>query len=190
MSRQTWLGADIGESLAAINAPAYVLDRDGVIRWMNARAIELFGDHRGSAFTAPVASEAESIARLEFTKKMLRTARTSDYETVLLLRSGERVPAEIHSVSIVDGGKVVGIFGIVEIVERGRPRQSRPSELTPRQHEVLLLLARGCSTRQIAESLGLSIATVRNHVSGLLRALSVNSRIEALIEGRRRGLID
>jgi DNA-binding NarL/FixJ family response regulator len=157
---------------------------------MNAHAIELFGDHHGSAFAALVASEAESIARLEFTKKMLRTARTSDYETVLLLRSGERVPAEIHAVSMVDGDKVVGIFGIVDIVAQDRPPRMPPSELTPRQHEVLLLLAHGCSTRQIAESLSLSIATVRNHVSGLLRALGANSRIEALIEGRRRGLID
>ena len=58
------------------------------------------------------------------------------------------------------------------------------------QHEVLLLLGRGCSTQQIAETLSLSRETVRNHIRGVLRALRVNSRLGALVEGRRRGLLD
>ena len=191
MVRPPWLGAEIGDALATINAPAYVLDRDGVIRWMNARAIELFGDHRGSRFTEPVAPEATSTARVEFTKKVLGTSRTSDYETVLVLRSGEHVPAEIHAVAIEDGGRVIGIFGIVNVDEQRRPGSAPvPPELTPRQHEILLLLARGYSTAQIASLLSLSRETVRNHVRGLLRALRVNSRIEALLEARRRRLID
>lgn len=190
-SRPSWLSGEIVDALSALNAPAYVNDRDGRIRWMNARAIELFGDRVGSPFTAPVAPEGESISRLEFAKKVIGTARTSDYETVLVLKSGEHVPAEIHAVSIVEAGRVVGIFGIVDIAEEHLSRpHAVPSELTPRQHQVLVLLARGCSTRQIAELLSLSLATVRNHISALLRALMVNSRIEALIEARRRGLID
>lgn len=191
MSQPTWLRGEIVDALAALNAPAYVNDRAGRIRWMNERAIELFGDRVGSPFTAPVAPEAESASRIEFAKKILGTSRTSDYETILVLKSGEHVQAEIHAVSIVEAGQVVGIFGIVDIDERSRPMPaSVPSSLTPRQQEVLLLLARGCSTRQIAEMLSLALATVRNHINALLRALGVSSRIEALIEARRLGLID
>ena len=189
MGQPPWFGADIGDALAHLGAPAYILDRVGVIRWMNPRAIELLGDHRGEHFTATVASEAEQISRLEFAKKMLGTARTSDYETVLVLRSGAHVPVELHAVTLADGDEVVGVFGIIDVDEHVVERKP-PAELTPRQHEVLRALARGSSTQQIAESLGISRETVRNHVRGLLGALGVNSRIEALVEARRRGLID
>jgi len=189
--RPPWLGKEIGDALANVGAPAYILDHNGVVRWMNARAIDLLGDRRGSHFTVTIAPEAQSTARVEFTKKMLGTARTSDFESVEVLRTGERVPVEIHSVAIEDGGRVVGIFGIVDINDERRVASGpASSDLTPRQYEVLRLLARGCSTGQIAESLGLSRETVRNHIRAVLRALRVNSRIAALIEGRRRGLID
>jgi len=189
--RPPWLSAEIGDALASLGAPAYILDSDGVVRWMNVRAIELFGDRLGAHFTATIAPEAQAAARIEFTKKILGTARTSDFEAVEVLRNGDHVPVEIHSVAIEDGGRVVGIFGIMDVGEQQRPaRRQPPSDLTPRQHEVLRLLARGSSTAQIAESLALSPETVRNHVRGILSALRVNSRIGALVEGRRRGLID
>jgi PAS domain S-box-containing protein len=186
-----WLGAEIGDALADLGAPAYVLDSHGVVRWLNARAIELFGDARGTHFTATMAPQARAAARVEFTKKLLGTSRTSDFESVEVLRTGEHVPVEIHSVAIQDGGRVVGVFGIIDIDDEQRPARERPSaDLTPRQHEVMRLLARGSSTAQIAETLNLSRETVRNHIRGLLRALSVNSRIAALVDARRRGLID
>lgn len=177
--------------LAGVGAPMYVLDRNGIVRWMNARAIELLGDHRGSHFTATIAPEAQAKARVEFTKKMLGTARTSDFEAVEVLRTGERVLVEIHSTAIEDGGRIVGVFGVMSIGDR-RPltHEAPPPDLTPRQYEVLRLLARGCSTQQIAETLSLSRETVRNHIRGLLRALRVNSRISALVEARRRGLVE
>jgi DNA-binding CsgD family transcriptional regulator len=79
----------------------------------------------------------------------------------------------------------------MDVGDRRPPAPEPPAlDLTPRQHEVLLLLARGYSTNQIAETLSLSRETVRNHIRGLLRALRVNSRVGALVEGRRRGLID
>lgn len=61
--------------------------------------------------------------------------------------------------------------------------------LTPREHEVLTHLVAGCSTDQMAELMGLSRATVRNHVKRLLRALGVHSRLEAVAVARREGLV-
>jgi DNA-binding NarL/FixJ family response regulator len=63
------------------------------------------------------------------------------------------------------------------------------SRVTPRQSEVLRLLERGRSTEQIAEQLHLSVETVRNHVRGLLRALQVHSRLEAVAIARRDDLV-
>jgi DNA-binding CsgD family transcriptional regulator len=186
------LGGDIGDALVHIRAPAYVLDRNGLIRWENIRAIEVFGDHRGSHFTVLVAPEFLARARVEFTKKVIGSARTSDYESVLRTRFGDEVPVEIRAVALRDDNRVVGIFGIVDLAEEpephGRPRP--PVELTPRQREVLRSLAHGSSTAQIAETLGVARETVRNHVRGLLRALRVNSRLAAIAEARRLGLID
>src|SRR3954452_4785729 len=103
----------------------YMLDRNGIVRWMNARAIDLLGDFRGSHFTATVAPEAQAKARLEFTKKMLGTAGTTDFEAVEVLRSGEHVLAEIHSSAIENGGHVVGVFGIIDVGDQ-RPRLPEP----------------------------------------------------------------
>jgi DNA-binding CsgD family transcriptional regulator len=186
-----WVAGFIGNGLADINVPAYILDSNGVIRWMNPHAVELLGDHRGALFTAPVAPEAKPVAQLEFRKKLLGTARTSDYHSVLRLRSGAHVPVEIHAVALNDGGRIVGIFGIVDVPSRRTARRPSPAaDITPRQHEVLRSLARGLSTVQMAESMGISPETVRNHVKALLRELGVNSRLEALVEARQRGLID
>ena len=189
MVQPSWLGDELGDALAKIGTPAYVLDRNGTIRWMNARAIELFGDHRGRHFTATVSSETEPAARLAFAQKQLGSTRATDHELVLRLASGEHVPAEIHAVSIEDGGQFVGIFGIVDLAEEPVGRRPAPHSLTPRQYEVLQMLGRGYSTTQMAESLTLSRETIRNHVRALLAALEVSSRVEALAEARRRGLL-
>ncbi len=66
---------------------------------------------------------------------------------------------------------------------------SRPSEaLTDRELEVLGLLARGMSNRRIAESLVISEATARNHVSNILGKLQVESRTQAALYALREGL--
>lgn len=61
--------------------------------------------------------------------------------------------------------------------------------LTPRESEVLGHLARGRSTRQIAEDLGTSQATAANHVQRILCKLGVHSRMEAVRRAESAGLI-
>ena len=64
-----------------------------------------------------------------------------------------------------------------------------PSTLTPRELEVLRLLAAGAYTRVASQRLGVSPATVRNHVQNLLGKLGVHSRLEAVAYATRRGLV-
>jgi DNA-binding NarL/FixJ family response regulator len=61
--------------------------------------------------------------------------------------------------------------------------------LTPRQHEILILVAEGLSTKQIAAELWLSPATVRNHVAAIMTALGTHSRLEAVAAARKAGLV-
>ena len=58
-----------------------------------------------------------------------------------------------------------------------------------RETEVLSMLADEKSTREIASVLGISPATVRNHIYSILRKLRVHTRLEAVMSGKRRKLI-
>lgn len=70
------------------------------------------------------------------------------------------------------------------------PIPRRADELTPREREVLTLLADGLSNRAIGEVLGISAHTVKFHVDGLLDKLSARSRTHAVVEAVRRGLLE
>lgn len=65
-----------------------------------------------------------------------------------------------------------------------------PVPLSPREVEVLRLLATGTTTAAIAQRLGISVVTVRNHVQRLLDRLGAHSRLEAVARARERGWID
>lgn len=61
-------------------------------------------------------------------------------------------------------------------------------KLTPREVEILRLIAHGLSNANIAEKLHLSEGTVRNHVSGIFAKLGVSDRTQAAIIAIRHGL--
>jgi len=61
------------------------------------------------------------------------------------------------------------------------------SALTPRETEILGLLAEGQSNKAIARNLGISDGTVKLHVKAILRKLSVHSRVEAAVMAVERG---
>lgn len=54
--------------------------------------------------------------------------------------------------------------------------------LTKREKEILTYLEKGFSTKDVAELLGLSTKTVRNHISNVILKLGVNSRKQAIFE--------
>ncbi|HZO30984.1 MAG TPA: response regulator transcription factor [Chloroflexota bacterium] len=70
-----------------------------------------------------------------------------------------------------------------------QPRQSQTTEpLSARELEVLRLLARGMSNQEIADTLVVGEATVRSHVSAILRKLQLASRTQAALYALREGL--
>jgi DNA-binding NarL/FixJ family response regulator len=70
-------------------------------------------------------------------------------------------------------------------IEVGR---SKPS-LTPREWDVLQLLATGLETRLIAREIGISVHTCRGHVKGLLLKLGAHSQLEAVAKAMQHGMI-
>jgi len=63
------------------------------------------------------------------------------------------------------------------------------ADMTPREVEVLKLLAEGVSNQQIAERLVLSMHTVRNHVQNVITKLGAHSKLEAVATAVREGII-
>jgi two-component system nitrate/nitrite response regulator NarL len=69
------------------------------------------------------------------------------------------------------------------------PVQGSPfAKLTPRENEILVLLAEGQSNKVIARNLGISDGTVKLHVKSILRKLGVHSRVEAAVIAVEHGL--
>ncbi|MGO9819695.1 MAG: response regulator [Solirubrobacteraceae bacterium] len=66
---------------------------------------------------------------------------------------------------------------------------SSASHLTPREFEILELIARGMDNPEIARTLFLSQHTVKNHVSSILVKLQVENRVQAAVRAVRRGLV-
>lgn len=136
----------------------------------------------------------------------------SSYEMRIKTRSGHRRWVNVSNLSVDtgDGPYLVHLLrdsqGTHETLEmaRGLIRLSSKEEatreggsldsrdvpaLTSRQLEVLGLIARGNTVREISKSLYLSEATVRNHVGAVLQALGAHSQLEAVAKARDLGLL-
>jgi two-component system nitrate/nitrite response regulator NarL len=70
----------------------------------------------------------------------------------------------------------------------GAAEENPFSRLTPRENEILALLAEGQSNKVIARNLGISDGTVKLHVKSILRKLGVHSRVEAAVMAVEQGL--
>jgi PAS domain S-box-containing protein len=179
---------DVHGALEELDVPAYAVDRFGVIRWINAAAHKLVGDIRGRQQSSLVVPEQARVAKESFLRKMMGTEKSTEATVVVVDPDGTRVQVDISSCPLREGGRIVGVFGMVTRRDEAAAPNPHP-HLTPRQNQVLHLLARGRSTEQIAEELHLSTDTVRNHVRRMLRALDAHSRIEALAIAHREGLL-
>lgn len=108
--------------------------------------------------------------------------------------SSEELAEAIHTVhrgqALLPPGiasKVVAEFS--RLAARREPSASLYEELTPRELEVLRLLAARATNRQIAEALCITEGTVKNHVSNILGKLGVSNRAQAARHARELGLL-
>ncbi|MDX1619880.1 MAG: response regulator transcription factor [Nitriliruptorales bacterium] len=125
--------------------------------------------------------------------ELLERARSAGAAGYLIKdASGDEVVAAIQRAA--DGQHVMstGISDHPEIEDGSdRGSESGPTpELTPRELQILQLLADGLSPKDVADQLVISPKTVRNHLSKVYDKLGVNSRSQALVAALSHGLID
>jgi PAS domain S-box-containing protein len=148
---------------------------------------EMLGGH----FTDSLPPEARKSVAAQF-RRAVERGEPTDFETVFVDASGQLRGVRAQHLPLRSGGAIVGV--LILAFDARRP-QSGPiglepqPRLTPRQREVLSLIAAGLSTAEIATQLTISPETVRNHLRSLFSELHVHTRLEAIAVAQRLGLL-
>lgn len=129
------------------------------------------------------------LAKLETGPQILVLSAYSDVEYVFeMLKAGvhgyllkDEEPGRIaEGIRAVAAGQTWLSSAVAESIVQGTVREGKQRQLSPREEEVLSLMAKGLSNEAIAETLSISEGTVKNHVSNLYSKLGVRSRAEAV----------
>ncbi|HEY9595862.1 MAG TPA: helix-turn-helix transcriptional regulator [Spirochaetia bacterium] len=94
-------------------------------------------------------------------------------------------------IEVEEDGAVAAPPGAAAVVDAGITIGAGAADatLTPREQQVIVLLAEGLANKEIADRLSISLHTAKFHVDSLLRKLDAANRAEVVREGIRRGLI-
>ena len=114
-----------------------------------------------------------------------------------LLKDGTEADLATHILSLHAGGSPMSPTIARQLLVRwqGRPAAqpvAAPTEneaLSPRESEVLALIARGFTYTEVAERLGILLSTVQSHVRNIYGKLDVHNKAEAVFEARQLGLL-
>ena len=90
------MGGDLEGALEHVNVPTYVLDRSGLVRWMNDAARAIVGDQVGRQFTLGRGAGGDARrARELFARKIVGNTQVTDAPVVVVDRRGSHVGVEI-----------------------------------------------------------------------------------------------
>jgi PAS domain S-box-containing protein len=175
--------------------PASLHDLEGRFVYMNAAAERASGRSNaqllGHDITYLLPVEVHEHVREQF-RRAVERGEPTDFETVFIDTSGQLRGVRAQQLPLQVGDAVIGVLILafdVHHLTSGPIGLQRWPQLTPRQREVLNLMASGLSTTEMARELTLSAETVRNHLRNLFRELHAHTRPEAIASARRLGLL-
>ena len=111
-----------------------------------------------------------------------------------ILKDEPRDKIQAAILEVLQGGAPMSSPMAIKALQIIREQGSQSSEvddpgLTAREHELLKLLAQGLTYDQVADQLFISSGTVRKHVQNLYEKLEAHSKVEAINQARRRGIL-
>ena len=110
---------------------------------------------------------------------------------IVLKKTGGRVLAE-HIRRVMEGRCVIDpevLGSAAQAVSQGSQPQAPSFSLTPREHDVLAAIAQGVTNRVVAQSLSVSIETVKHHLTSMFEKAGVSTRLELVLLAIDRGLV-
>jgi len=193
---------DLFAALAApASPPALVSDQDDRIVFWNRAAAELLGRPSAEAVGRRcfdvVGGHDVYGNRFCYENCPVKNAVASTQPVsgfVLDVACGDAARHTTHATILPVPGSQPGEFMIVHILDRVPPAAAArpaawPARFTPREREILQSIAAGLQNKEVAQHLGISPATVRNHVHNILEKLGVHSKLEAVSLAFRSGWI-
>jgi DNA-binding NarL/FixJ family response regulator len=165
-------------------------------------AVELFRSHRPDVtlmdLQMPDMDGAEAIARIhdEFPEAriVVLTTYSGDAQVLRALKAGARayiLKGHVHRELLETIRAVhVGQKRISPDIAAELAQYAAEDSLSPRELDVLRLIAAGNSNKLIADQLSIGEATVKSHVTNILSKLGANDRAHAVTIGLKRGIIE
>jgi len=147
------------------NMDAYVLTKDGEGRWINV-----------TTFAVPTNNEELGQVIVHLFRDATEKKNNEHFIEQIMMATREHRNENEHPRFSTAPAKLPSDPGL--------------DRLTPRERQVLLLLAQGLSTDEMASMLNISPATTRNHIQSILSKLRVHSRLEAVAYAYQQSLTD
>ena len=181
--------AELGDAVEIVGEAASVAEAVPLIRDLDPDVVLLdvhLPDGGGHAVIAQIAPERPGVRFLALSvsdaaEDVIDVIRAGARGYVTKTISGEELAAAIEQVANGDAVFSPRLAGFVLDAFRAGDRvggDTEINELTPREREVLQLIARGYMYKEIAARLHLSVKTVESHVSNVLRKLQLSTRHE------------
>lgn len=130
-----------------------------------------------------VSEDADDL--LEALRAGARGYLLKNIETDFLLNAIRQAAAGESVMSSQMAGKLADAMRVPQKIASN----THPEKLTPREREIIAMLASGASNKEIARKLDLAESTVKIHVQGILRKLNLASRVQAAVYAVEHGLI-
>ena len=194
----------LDDVLAASADGAFAIDQDGKIVFWNLAAEKILGYSAQEVMGRPCCELFGDVGG----SAVARSIKTGDpvhtFDIQIRTKAGSEIWVNISALTVSNGlaGREVTVHlfhdvtAAKEIMAFIRERLVHPPRspdgngaLTPRELEILKIIATGLSSKATAEKLRVSPATVRNHVQSILTKLGVHSRLEAVACAIRHRLL-
>lgn len=147
-----------------------------------------------------IAGIEQLAARHPSTKILVFTGRADEHSMSQVMRAGcagyvvkgQSLRELAEALKRVHAGEAVFEPSLLGGAVRrlSRPHRVAGGDLSARELDVLRLLAEGRAARQVAEQLHISVNTARNHIQNVITKLHAHSRLEAVANALREGLIE